>query len=67
MYAKVAFPISNYKTFSYKIPNQLEGKLKLGTRVEVPFGRKLTKGIIVEFEQKTSFKGKVKNIKRKLL
>ena len=62
MYAKVAFPISNYKTFSYKIPNQLEGKLKLGTRVEVPFGRKLTKGIIVEFEKKTSFKGKVKNI-----
>lgn len=62
MYAKIAFPISNYKTFSYRIPNELIDKLKLGTRVEAPFGSRLVKGIVVEFEKKVSFKGKVKNI-----
>jgi len=62
MYVKVAFPISNYKTFSYKIPKELTNKLKIGTRVEVPFRNRLAKGIIVEFEKKVSFNGKVKSI-----
>ena len=60
MYAKIALPISNYKTFSYKIPNGLSNKLKLGTRVEVSFGSRTVNGIVVEFEEKVSFKGKLK-------
>jgi primosomal protein N' len=44
MFAKVAFPISNFKTFSYKIPSWLINLIQVGTRVEVPFGKKKKQG-----------------------
>ena len=62
MFAKVAFPISNFKTFSYKIPSRLINLIQVGTRVEVFFGRKKTRGIITELNNITTFKGNVKEV-----
>ena len=62
MFAKVAFPISNFKTFSYKIPSRLINLIQVGTRVEVPFGKKKTRGIITELNNITTFKGNVKEV-----
>ena len=62
MFAKVAFPISNFKTFSYKIPSRLISLIQVGTRVEVPFGKKKSRGIITELNNVITFKGNVKEI-----
>ena len=62
MFAKVAFPISNFKTFSYKIPSRLINLIQVGTRVEVPFGKKKSRGIITELNNVITFKGNVKEI-----
>ena len=62
MFAKVAFPISNFKTFSYKIPSRLINLIQVGTRVEVPFGKKKSRGIITELKKVITFKGHVKEI-----
>ncbi|MEJ6400573.1 primosomal protein N' [Nicoliella lavandulae] len=52
------------KPFTYQVPAQLAGDLKLGMRVIVPFGRGKRKiqGFIVGFSDHVDFKGPVKPI-----
>ena len=62
MYADVAFPISGFQTFTYRVPEALKSKIKIGSRIRAPFKTKLTTGIIVLLRDKTSFKGYLKSI-----
>ena len=62
MFAEVAFPISNFQTFSYSIPNDLIKKVRIGSRVIAPFGNRSSQGIVVEVLKENSYKGKIKPI-----
>ena len=62
MFAEVAFPISNFQTFSYSIPNDLIKKIQIGSRVVAPFGNRSSQGIVVEVLKENSYKGKIKPI-----
>lgn len=62
MFAEVAFPISGFQTFTYKISKQLTPKIKIGSRVKAPFGHKAAQGIVIKIKNSTSFHGKVKDI-----
>jgi primosomal protein N' (replication factor Y) len=46
-YAEVAVPVAVRKTFAYTVPSPLRHKLQAGSRVLVPFGRKVLTGIVV--------------------
>ena len=58
----VAFPISGFQTFTYKVPETLKSKIKIGSRIRAPFKTKTTIGIIVLLKEKTSYKGYLKSI-----
>ena len=62
MYADVAFLNSGFQTFAYKIPKDLETKVKIGAFIKAPFRTKIVVGIIVSIKNKTSYKGFVKYI-----
>ena len=62
MFAKVAFPISNYQTFTYLIPNALAKKLSIGSRIIAPFRSQNIQGIVVNIEKSTDYAGKTKSI-----
>ena len=38
------------KIFDYKVPKELENDIKLGIRVEVPFGRQTLEGFVLEIK-----------------
>nr|MBC8467690.1 hypothetical protein [Candidatus Neomarinimicrobiota bacterium] len=38
MFAEIAFPISGFQTFTYKIPKGLAQEVQIGSRVNVQFG-----------------------------
>lgn len=40
LYAEVLLPLPLYSTFTYSIPEEIDGNVKVGCRVIVPFGRK---------------------------
>ncbi|HYI09685.1 MAG TPA: primosomal protein N' [Thermoanaerobaculia bacterium] len=46
-YAAVAIPLAVHDTFTYAIPESLRDGVRLGSRVEVPLGTKLTTGFVV--------------------
>jgi len=46
-YAQVAIPVAVHDTFTYGVPDALRDGVRLGARVEVPFGAKLTTGFVV--------------------
>lgn len=46
-YVDVAVPLGVRKTFAYSVPQALMGRVSVGTRVLVPFGRKLLSGFVV--------------------
>lgn len=48
------------KTFDYEIPKELEEKVKVGSRVLVPFGRmkKLEEGFVIGFKETSEYKTK---------
>lgn len=58
-YAKIIFGLPIEGPFDYSIPKELIGKLKIGSRVLVPFGNQKAIGFLVGFSSKTS----IKNIK----
>jgi len=62
MFVDVAFPISQYQVFTYKIPQQFEEIVKVGVRVRAPIGERTIPGIIVKITQDTSFKGRIRQI-----
>ena len=60
MYADIIIDITHEKldkVFQYRIPSHLEGMLKVGTEVVVPFGRgnKETKGYVTALSDQTDY------------
>ncbi|MBT3502142.1 MAG: primosomal protein N' [Candidatus Marinimicrobia bacterium] len=62
MFADVAFPISGFQTFTYKIPKDLVSEVQIGSRVTVQFGPRKTQGIVTGLKNESSFSGKIKDI-----
>jgi primosomal protein N' (replication factor Y) (superfamily II helicase) len=50
-YAEVAIPLRVTQTFTYKLPLALQLEARIGSRLLVPFGRKLLTGYIVALYQ----------------
>jgi primosomal protein N' (replication factor Y) len=46
-YAEVAVPVALHGTLTYRIPDDLANDVRLGSRVEVPLGAKLTTAFVV--------------------
>src|SRR5437870_3962087 len=46
-FAEIALPVAVYGTFTYAIPAELRDGVRLGSRVEVPFGPKRSTGFVV--------------------
>ena len=64
MFAEVAFPISNFKTFTYEIPENLIAEAHIGSRVVAPFRKQQIEGIIVNILKSNSFKGETRLINK---
>ena len=62
MYVEIAFPISSYKIFSYKVPSKLRDQIKLGIRVSAPFNKRIITGIVVNVSNSNKYKGKTYSI-----
>ncbi|MCQ9208138.1 MAG: primosomal protein N' [Omnitrophica bacterium] len=58
-YVQVVLGLPLDKAFTYSIPDELKETIKIGQRVEVPFGQRLKIGYVVGFLNKTA----IKNIK----
>ena len=52
-FAEVAVPVAVHGTFTYTIPDPLRDAVRLGSRVEVEIGSKLTTGFVVGFNDAT--------------
>ena len=46
-FAEIALPVAVRGTFTYAIPPELRDAVRLGSRVEVPFGAKRSTGFVV--------------------
>jgi primosomal protein N' (replication factor Y) len=61
-FAEIALPVAVHGTFTYAIPDGLRDAVRLGSRVEVPLGTKLTTGFVVGLPDSASVE-KVKPIR----
>ena len=59
MFAQVSFPISSFRSFTYKIPASLNGTVQPGTCVNAPINRKMQAGFVVAVNQDSEYKGKI--------
>ena len=59
MYAQLVFPIASFKTFTYKIPEELIKNVSIGIAVNATFRNLLTTGYIISLSKTCSFKGKI--------
>ncbi len=50
------------KIFDYKVPSRLESKIKIGIRVEVPFGYQKLEGFVLEIKGQSSYAVNLKQI-----
>jgi primosomal protein N' (replication factor Y) len=57
-YAEIALPVAVYGTFTYAIPEELRDSVRLGSRVEVPFGAKRNTGFVVGLLDETPVEAK---------
>lgn len=55
--ARVVVDLSLDREFDYLVPAELDAELRIGSRVEVPFGRREAHGYIVGFAESSSFPG----------
>ncbi|NOZ73861.1 MAG: primosomal protein N' [FCB group bacterium] len=62
MFANIAFPISSYQTFTYRISAQFESEITVGQRVLAPLGKRKVTGIIVALSKTSSYQGTVREI-----
>ena len=62
MYADIAFPISSYQVFTYRIPLKLQNSVKIGVRVKAPFHKRKVNGVVVAISDTTDYKGTVRSI-----
>ena len=61
-FAEVAVPVAVHGTFTYAIPLALRDAVRLGSRVEVPFGAKRNTGFVVALTDQPPEGGKVRPI-----
>ena len=67
MVAKVLVELSNRnidKCFTYNVPLELEKNIKVGIRVEVPFGKQYLEGFVLELSSDACDEIELKDIKR---
>src|SRR6185436_9565826 len=57
-YAQIALPVAIDDTLTYRIPEGLRDATRLGSRVEVPLGPKLTTGFVVALLDETAVDAK---------
>ena len=62
MYARVSFPISSFKTFTYAIPKSLNGRILPGSCVNAPINHRIQPGFVVSIHSKPGFDGKILNL-----
>lgn len=65
MYASVIVDVNNKNVdqiYDYEIPSNLEGTIKIGNRVIVPFNMRTISGFVVDIKVESKFQGKVKKI-----
>jgi len=61
-FAEVAVPVAVHGTFTYAIPPELRDAVRLGSRVEVPFGAKRNTGFVVGLSDAAPEGSKIKPI-----
>jgi len=61
-FAEVAVPVAVHGTFTYAIPPELRDAVRLGSRVEVPFGTKRNTGFVVGLSDAAPEGSKIKPI-----
>ena len=61
-FAEVAVPVAVHGTFTYAIPPELRDAVRLGSRVEVPFGAKRNTGFVVGLSDSAPEGSKIKPI-----
>ncbi|HUP49020.1 MAG TPA: primosomal protein N' [Thermoanaerobaculia bacterium] len=62
-YAEVAVPVAVHSTFTYAIPAELRDSVRMGSRVEVQIGTRLTTGFVVGFRDGAPKVAKMKPIR----
>ena len=62
MYAEVVFSIASFRSFTYKIPQNLISNVGVGMAVNAPFKNKIQIGYIVSQSDFSSYKGKLNEI-----
>ena len=62
MYADIAFPISSYQVFTYRIPSKMRNSVKIGVRVKAPFHKRSVNGVVVGISNTTDYKRRVRSI-----
>ena len=53
--AKIAVDLSLDREFDYLIPDELHGAVEIGSRVEVPFGKRHVNGFVVGIAEESAF------------
>src|SRR5882762_842539 len=61
-FAEVAVPVAVHGTFTYAIPPELRDAVRLGSRIEVPFGAKRNTGFVVGLSDVAPAGSKIKSI-----
>ena len=62
MYAEVVFSIASFRSFTYKIPQNLISNVGVGMAVNAPFKNKIQIGYIVSKSDFSNYKGKLNEI-----
>jgi len=62
-FAKVALPVPLATQFTYEVPTEIADRVAIGARVDVPFGKRVLSGIVVELLDSTDL-AKTRPIKR---
>ena len=62
MFAEVAFPISSFQSFTYRIPRDLTNSIQVGSRVIAILGKRSVQGVIISLNTKSNYKGDMKSI-----
>jgi len=65
-FCNVALPVPLRMTFAYAIPEALQGTVQPGSRVLVPFRKRLMVGVVVEFAESAPQGTKIREITRVL-
>lgn len=62
MYAEIVFPLSFRKTFTYRVPKELQNQAKVGVRAVAPFGKRTLTGFIISKPKDVSIKEEIKQV-----